>query len=685
MPLALNMSAPCPTAYRSAAKSRIILVLATILITNPVVTFLLSHSVFLACAITSVSVLALHLLWFRWHLKVLPAFLFNCLVLVFLLIHAEAILVFGFPAYVLPNLYTIESNYYFNRPLLDQIFATHEYTVRYRTNTQGLRISALHDQHLAVTTADWLVLGDSFAQGAQVEFEDMFSTQLNRRFPDKIVINAGISGLGLGQEYHYFLDRGYQYRPRLVILLLCSFNDFMHVSPSRPRLIDRLLSTSAFSRFMLADLVFTKPSDLPLGRWTEPFYPSDSENASYNIFFNESSVAKKRDLADFEQYIRLLKQAVESRAAALLVALIPTREQVSNRALEQVLQKFSLQPSSLNMRRPNELLRALSHQLNVPFLDLLPAFQVADRDVFFEQDEHLTSFGHTVVAETIGAYLETSGGASAVSLLSTDMAAARYPMLSQDGAWLSYQSARDGSMELFVDARQTGEKRRLTFNNVDDSHPMLSRDNRRVLFTRGAAEALQTEVISMNLDGSDQQVLTAEPHVFGAVATFSASNAKIAYAEWRYDQGARQFTNPQIVILNAATRAKDTITSSTRESWRPVFAPDEKRVAYISKQGGQFDLYLYDLTVGREERLTETKFDEWDPQFTPDGLRVIYAARVDDNWDLFLYDIAKRNIVRLTKTRGDEWDPTVSPDGASILFGGRFGVLEALFQMPMPM
>ena len=55
------------------------------------------------------------------------------------------------------------------------------------------------------------MLGDSFTQGAQVDFGDLFTSRLSERFPDKIILNAGISGLGIGHEYNYFVGSGYQY------------------------------------------------------------------------------------------------------------------------------------------------------------------------------------------------------------------------------------------------------------------------------------------------------------------------------------------------------------------------------------------------------------------------------------------------------------------------------------------
>jgi lysophospholipase L1-like esterase len=663
---------------------RVILLLATVLVANPAILFLLTRSLLVACLIPAACIVAIQIVASRPTWTIFTAYLFNAMALVSVFAHAEVIFVYGFPNYVVENLYTIEDGYYFNRPLLDQTFSSKEYVVRYRTNVQGFRIGQEQDPNQTYTNADWLVIGDSFTQGAQVDFSELYTTQLYERFPDKIVINAGISGLGLGHEYNYFTKSGYRYSPDIVILQLSGFNDFMNVEPTAVGFTDRLITYSAFLRFLLADFKFTNPAELPLGRWTEPFQPDPQANADFNVFYNESSPTKARDLEAFERYLTMLRDAVRGRGARLVVALIPTKEQVHPRYLEEVLGAFKIEPSQIDVERPNRLLAALTQRLQVDLVDLLPAFQAAGGNPFFDYDEHLTPLGHRVLAEALAERLEQMVGPSPVRLLSDGSGADRYPVMSRDGSLITYQSFRDGNMELFAAAADLSLRQRLTFNDVDESHPMLSQDNSQILFTEGPAESQRTEVVVMNLDGSNRTTLTAEPNVFGAIPTFSRSNLQIAYAEWSYDESASRFSLPRIVVLDVVTGDKRYLTPPERDSWRPVFSPDGGRVFYISKTEDQFDLYAYDLATGIERQLTWTPFDEWDPQVSPDGSHLVYAARADDNWDLFVLDLGTSRTSRVTRTKGDEWDPSVTPDGASILFAGRFGLMEAMFAVPFP-
>ncbi len=71
-----------------------------------------------------------------------------------------------------------------------------------------------------------LVLGDSFAEGAQVNEADVFSALVEAREPGVEMINAALVAYGTVQEYMYLRDEGLAFHPDLV--LVCFYrNDFV--------------------------------------------------------------------------------------------------------------------------------------------------------------------------------------------------------------------------------------------------------------------------------------------------------------------------------------------------------------------------------------------------------------------------------------------------------------------------
>ena len=68
------------------------------------------------------------------------------------------------------NLYTIRDGYSFNHTLLDEKFQIWNF-LRLIKPTSGFRIPIESDPYRSVNQCDWLVIGDSFTQGAQVNYE----------------------------------------------------------------------------------------------------------------------------------------------------------------------------------------------------------------------------------------------------------------------------------------------------------------------------------------------------------------------------------------------------------------------------------------------------------------------------------------------------------------------------------
>jgi hypothetical protein len=186
---------------------------------------------------------------------------------------------------------------------LNQIFEDKEYKTRYITNYQGYRIQNEIDQLTKVDSCDWLFLGDSFTQGAQVDYEDLFTTQLYKKFPDKIILNAGISGFSIVDEYNYYKSEGFKLNPKKVILQICIFNDFMNVIQNEIGISEYLMEYSNIYRQIGYNLKYSSREALPLNRWTEPFYPEEQNNIEYNIFYKTKSKRKSQDVDNFIEYL----------------------------------------------------------------------------------------------------------------------------------------------------------------------------------------------------------------------------------------------------------------------------------------------------------------------------------------------------------------------------------------------
>ena len=169
---------------------KVILLLASLLISNPVILFMLSDSLLVACAIPLAVILAVQFSFHYVGARLVTVYLINFLTVVSVFLHAEIVFRTNFPEYIIEDLYTLEDGFYFNKPYLQKRFIDKEFAVDYITNGQGFRIGYGQNPDDRLMTADWLFIGDSFTQGAQVNFEELYTTRLYELFPDKIILKS---------------------------------------------------------------------------------------------------------------------------------------------------------------------------------------------------------------------------------------------------------------------------------------------------------------------------------------------------------------------------------------------------------------------------------------------------------------------------------------------------------------
>lgn len=98
-----------------------------------------------------------------------------------------------------------------------------EFSIRVKINSDKLR----DDEYWRDRTDKkrMLVLGDSFGWGWGVDVENRFSEVLEKRYSDWEIINASVAGYSTDQEYLYLSERGIEYSPDVVLLLVYE-NDF---------------------------------------------------------------------------------------------------------------------------------------------------------------------------------------------------------------------------------------------------------------------------------------------------------------------------------------------------------------------------------------------------------------------------------------------------------------------------
>ena len=114
--------------------------------------------------------------------------------------------------------------------------------------------------------------------------------------------------------------------------------------------------------------------------------------------------------------------------------------------------------------------------------------------------------------------------------------------------------------------------------------------------------------------------------------------------------------NPQVVA-----RSKESLLS-------PAWSPDGRKIAYVSFESGNSNIYIQDITTGSRQLISSHKGINGAPAFSPDGRKLALALSYVGNPEIFVLDLASRQETRLTNNLAIDTEPTWAPDGQSIYF-----------------
>ncbi len=663
---------------RSAPRISATLLIGSVLAINPVLLLLVGAPTWVIAALPTLCVLLLQLVWRRWQYRLPTVYAINIVALGGISLHAEVVVRIRYHDYVMEDLYLRHGNYYHNRPGLRTILRDKEYTVDYITNRDGYRIGASQDSERSVDSVDWLFLGDSYTQGAQVSFEELYTTLLYRRFPDRIILNAGVSGWGLPEARAFLSARGEELRPKVVFLQIANFNDFMNVVERRAGFSDYLMQESEFVRLLLQDMKYRNPTELPLGRWVEPFYPTEAENRRFNVLYGPTSPEKERDIESFVSVLGDIEALTREIGARLVLVQIPTKEQVSLRFLEEAVTGLGIDPRLIDLERPNRIVKHLADSLGLTVVDPIAEWRESSWFPFFEFDEHLNARGHEMLADAIAGQLSEIRMEGLPRILSTTYAGDRYPQFTPGGDSIVFQSPRNGNWEILQADIATWTESWLTIDDVSETHAVLLPGGLGMLFVVGDPDSGTTRVWRAQRDGRGAVPLTPSLR-YGAIPAVFPGGERVVLPTW----GPRPDDPPSLTVMHLNGGRMEKLPHTGDGVWRPAVAPNGQFIAYIARVDGQLDLFELDLSSGQTTRLTTTSWDEWDPAYTPDGGRIVFAAQAEGNWDLFAMRREGGALLQLTRTSGDEWDPQVSPDGATVAFGGEYGLMRGIYLLPL--
>ena len=264
--------------------------------------------------------------------------------------------------------------------------------------------------------------------------------------------------------------------------------------------------------------------------------------------------------------------------------------------------------------------------------------------------------------------------------LTDDPASDEEPVVSLDGRRIAFTSERGVTRDLYVMDSDGNNVVRLTHDNFFESRASWSPDGTRIAFSTFRFDVRNWEIYVMDANGENEINLT-EHKMSDVVPSWSPDGSKIAFVS----APAEDFNPAHIFVMNADGTGRRNLTGDTvlTDSFFPTWSPDGKKIVFDSRRLFQ-GTHIYVITAEGEEleRLTEEGTRGVSPVYVLDGSKIAYVSRRGGDYNIYLMDTNGKNVVKLTKTPPgiDNKDPYWSQGALAVNPNGKlpisWGVLK---------
>ncbi len=111
-----------------------------------------------------------------------------------------------------------------------------------------------------------------------------------------------------------------------------------------------------------------------------------------------------------------------------------------------------------------------------------------------------------------------------------------------------------------------------------------------------------------------------------------------------------------------------TLLQSREPILSPRFAPDGKRIAYVSFEQKRPRIFIQHIDTGRREQITNFEGLNGAPAWSPEGNRLAFVLSRDGDPEIYVMDLGTRKLQRVTSHYGIDTEPFWGADGQTIYF-----------------